>query len=202
MESAVCNFVIHVHFNYLCFHVHEVSFVFALEREKSKATPSFPLSIFSSKGVTAPSDFLMHTLILPFSLSSFFDKEDDPSRLQYHSWKPTIVLLHSIIIFSGLFSKPPTSNSLAPCLYPLWHAEQSFSPSQPRCHSGIFPWVVTLSAAPLALWVLFPLAAMSSADFAGLGKQLAVHVVLRKMSAPKATPLALKGWWASPTNVL
>lgn len=33
---------------------------------------------------------------------------------------------------------------------------------------------------------------MSSADFAGLGKQLAVHVVLRRMSEPKATPLALK----------
>lgn len=82
--------------------------------------------------------FLICTLILLFSLSSFFDKEDDPFRLQYYTWRPTIVLLHSIIIFSGLFSKPPTSNSLAPCLYPLWHAEQSFSPSRPRCHSGIF----------------------------------------------------------------
>lgn len=149
LHAIFCR-LIHVHFNSLCFHVHEVSFVSCTwEREKQSCPYFSPLSLlFKEKPLQT---FLIHTLILPFSLLSFFDKEDDPSRLKYCSWRPTIVLLHSIIIFSGLFSKPPTSNSLAPCLYPLWHAEQSFSPSRPRCHSWIFPWVVTLSAAPLAL---------------------------------------------------
>lgn len=81
--------------------------------------------------------FLIHTLVLPFSLSSsFFDKGHDVSRLQYSSWRSTVALLHSIL-FSGLISKPPSSNS--PSLLPsLQHAEQGFSPSQPRCHSGLF----------------------------------------------------------------
>lgn len=150
VENAACNFV---SCNSCSFQLFVLSCSWSSlcsctwEREKQ----SFFSSQSSLQRESQPlQTFLIHTLILPFSLS-FFDKKDDPSRLQYYSWRPTIVLLHSIIIFSGLFSKPPTSNSLAPCLYPLWHAEQSFSPSQPCCHSGIFPWVVTLSAAPLAL---------------------------------------------------
>lgn len=54
---GILSHVIYVHFNYLCFHIHVTSFVLALEREESRATPSFLLLIFSSKRVTAPSDF-------------------------------------------------------------------------------------------------------------------------------------------------
>lgn len=150
MLCAILSHVIHVHFNCVFMFMKYPLFLHLRER-KAK----LPLLFSSQSFLQRASQPLQTFSSTPWSFLSpcppFFDKEDDPSRLQYYSWRPTIVLLHNIIIFSGLFSKPPTSNSLAPCLYPLWHAEQSFSPSQPRCHSGIFPWVVTLRAAPLAL---------------------------------------------------
>lgn len=112
MLHAILSHVIHVHFNYLCFHVHEVSFVLALEREKSKGTPSFsPLNLLF-KELQPLQTFLIHTLILLFSLSFFFWQKGWPlwaAVLQLKTYNCFAAQNHNIfrIIFKTSYFKQP-----------------------------------------------------------------------------------------------
>lgn len=127
--------IIYVHFDCLSFHIHITCFVLALEREKSRVTPPFLISVFSSKRVTAPPDFShpQHDpafLPVPF----LFQKEGDPTRLQHSSRRPPFALPHSIIIFSGLFSNPHSSNGPVP---PFIHCSMLSGAFHPAAHNAI-----------------------------------------------------------------
>lgn len=111
--------IIYVHFNYLCFHVHVTFFVLALGRERKAKLPLFFSSQSSLQRESQPlRTFVIHTSIPPFPCAPpFLTKGMTPLGCSTPAKGPTVALAHSIIIFSGLFSKPSSSNS--PALLPL-----------------------------------------------------------------------------------